>query len=176
MQICSAEREHFTAILKLNEESVEFLSPLSRGRLETLHRRATYHRVALAGEVVIGFLLAFADTANHDSPNFQWFAERGAGFIYVDRIVVRSDSRGSGVGSLLYADLIAFATAHGSERLTCEIDAEPPNHVSEDFHSRLGFIEVGSQWVEYEPGHRKRVSLRELGLGEERLTAPERRR
>jgi hypothetical protein len=160
VKIRPASADDFPAILALNEESVHVLAPLSRDRLELLDARASYHRVALDRDEAIGFLLAFGSDADHDSVNFCWFAARYARFLYVDRVVVRAARRGSGVGSLLYDDLFAFARAGAYERVTCEIDAEPPNPRSTSFHDRFGFREVGHQQVEYIAGTTKRVSLR----------------
>ncbi len=115
------------------------LAPLSRERLVLLDSRVSYHRVALDRNEVIGFLLAFGFETDHDSVNFRWFAARYPSFLYVDRVVVCAARQGSGVGSLLYDDLFAFARGAGYERLTCEIDAEPPNPRSERFHERFGF-------------------------------------
>lgn len=162
--ILPATAEHYAAILALNEESVRVLAPLSRERLEALDACASYHNVAVAGDTVVGFLLAFAHHVDHDSVNFRWFARRSQDYIYVDRIVVSPDHRRLGVGGLLYRDLVASAMRQGYGRITCEIDADPPNPASERFHAGLGFQEVGTQWVEYEPGHPKLVSMRELRL------------
>jgi predicted GNAT superfamily acetyltransferase len=167
VQILPAITEHFPAVLALNEEFVRVLAPLSRERLELLHARASYHRVALSEDGVIGFLLAFGSEAEHDSVNFRWFAARYRSFLYVDRVVVSSTCQGTGVGRLLYDDLFAFARRAGYERLTCEIDAEPPNPRSERFHERFGFWEVDAQQVEYVVGEVEHVSLRcaPLALG-----------
>ena len=160
MQIIPATTDHFEAILALNEEFVHVLAPLSRERLELLESLASYHRVAIDQDGVAGFVLAFGSDVDHDSVNFRWFAERFPSFLYVDRVVVSAHHQGSGVGSLLYHDLFAFARHTGYEQVTCEIDAEPPNPRSERFHERFGFCEVGSQRVEYFVGKPKRVSLR----------------
>ncbi len=164
MKIRPATAADFPAILSLNEEFVEVLAPLSRERLELLHARASYQRVALDRDQIVGFLLAFGSEAEHDSVNFCWFAARYASFLYVDRVVVCAARQGSGVGSLLYDDLFAFARAGGYERVTCEIDTEPANPRSERFHQRFGFHAVGSQRVEYVAGRAVRVSLRCAGL------------
>jgi predicted GNAT superfamily acetyltransferase len=50
-------------------------------------------------------------------------------------VVVCAARQGSGVGSLLYDDLFAFARSAGYEWLTWEIDAEPPNPSSVRFHA-----------------------------------------
>ena len=159
MPIVPATAEHFAAILALNEESVAVLAPMARERLELLHSRATYHRVAVEADAVAGFALAFGAEADHDSVNFAWFAARYPRFIYVDRVVVAATHRAQGVGALLYENLFAFARSAGYELVTCEIDSDPPNPPSARFHERFGFREVGSQTVQYEPGHPKRVSL-----------------
>jgi len=162
MRILPVTSEHFAAILALNEASVEVLAPLSAARLELLDSLASFHRVALGDDTdgVIGFVLAFGSDVRHDSVNFRWFAARYPSFLYVDRVVVASDRRGTGVGRALYEDLFAFARRAGYERVTCEIDADPPNPASERFHDGFGFREIGAQQVEYVVGKPKRVSLR----------------
>ena len=37
-----------------------------------------------------------------------------------------------------------FRRAAGHERVVCEVNADPPNPVSDAFHAALGFAEVGS--------------------------------
>ena len=165
MEILTARTDHFAAILDLNEEFVHVLAPLSRERLELLDSLASYHRVAVDQNAVAGFVLAFGSDTDHDSVNFRWFAARYSSFLYVDRVVVSSACQRVGVGSLLYDDLFAFARRAGYERLTCEIDVEPPNPRSERFHECFGFREVGAQQVDYVGGKPKRVSLRCAALG-----------
>ena len=165
--IVRAGAEHVAAILALNEESVAVLAPLSRERLELLHERASYHRVAVDGDQVVGFVLAFGSNTPHDSVNFRWFAARYPSFLYVDRVVVAASRRGRGAGSLLYRDLFGFARRQGYALITCEIDAEPPNPPSMRFHQSFGFVEVGSQPVEYVAGHPKYVSLRAAAVEED---------
>jgi uncharacterized protein len=160
VQILPATTEHFPAILALNEEFVAVLAPLSRERLGLLDSLASYHRVAVDQGALAGFALAFGSRTPHDSVNFRWFAARYPSFLYVDRVVVAAPWQGSGAGRLLYEDLFSFARDEGYELVTCEIDSQPPNPRSERFHARFGFQEVGSQQVEYEAGHPKRVSLR----------------
>ena len=72
--------------------------------------------------------------------------------------MVRAARQGSGVGSLLYDDLFAFARGEGYERVACEIDVEPPHPRSERFHERFDFHAVGGQQVEYIAGQTVRVS------------------
>ena len=156
MKLRDASREDFAAVLALNEASVEVLSPLSAERLEALHGQSAYHKVVDAGGGIGAFLLAFREGTAYDSPNYRWFDERYPAFLYIDRIVVGSAHRGSGLGAMLYEDVAAFAARERVPWLTCEFDIEPPNPASMRFHERLGFREVGTQWL---GGKKKRVSL-----------------
>jgi predicted GNAT superfamily acetyltransferase len=146
----------FPAILALNAESVHFLSPLDAARLQHLHAQAAYHRVADVDGTVAAFLLVLREGADYDSPNYRWFAEHYAQFLYVDRIVVDLRRQGRGLAAVLYDDLLDFAKASGIAQLTCEFDLDPPNPASAKFHARYGFGEVGRQWL---GGDKKQVSL-----------------
>jgi len=89
------------------------------------------------------FLIAFDETAGYDSPNFLWFRARYPRFVYVDRIVVADRHRGRGLASALYGDLFRRAVEAGHDVVVCEVNAVPPNPVSDAFHARLDFAEVG---------------------------------
>ena len=161
--IRDAATRDFRAILGLNAESVHFLSPLDEARLLRLHAQAAYHRVVEFDGAAAAFLLVLREGADYDSPNYRWFAQRYAQFLYVDRIVVAGVTRGLGFGAQLYDDILAFAAATKAARLTAEFDVEPPNPVSAAFHQRYGFREVGTQWI---GGDRKQVSLQARELGD----------
>jgi uncharacterized protein len=145
--IRDAKPGDFAQILALNAESVHFLSSLDVARLRHLHAQAAYHRVVEVSGAVAAFLLAFRERADYDSPNYLWFAQRYAQFLYIDRVVVASAAQGSGFGIQLYNDIAAFAAAAGVANLTCEYDLDPPNPVSARFHQRFGFREIGRQQV-----------------------------
>ena len=166
MNLRPATRADFSTALALNEQSVQFLSPLSARRLARLHAASALHCVAEQDGCVIAFLLAFREGADYDSVNYAWFAQRYPRFLYIDRVVVALDSRAHGTGSALYAHAFKHAAQAGVPILACEFDLEPANPVSERFHAKFGFREVGRQWV---AGGRKRVSLQtaELGPGPE---------
>jgi predicted GNAT superfamily acetyltransferase len=146
----------FAAILALNTGSVQFLSPLMLERLDGLHRMAAYHKVIEDDGEVAAFLLAFREGTAYDSPNYAWFVERCPQFLYVDRIVAAPAARGRGFALSLYQDIIGFALRTGAPLLTCEFDLDPPNSASMQLHARMGFREMGTQWLD---GGRKRVSM-----------------
>ena len=156
--IRSAEPADFPSILELNAESVHYLSPLDIQGLGHLHSQAAYHKVVEVEGRVAAFLLAFREGADYDSPNYIWFSERYASFLYIDRAVVHKDQRRKGHAAALYDDFIGFAAGTGIDIITCEVDIQPPNTGSLHFHETYDFHEVGTQWLN---GGRKQVSLRE---------------
>jgi hypothetical protein len=147
MRVRPAGDADFDAVLALNEESVAFLSPLSRAGLVALHREAALHQVIEQDGLVTALLIALREGARYDSPNYRWFAARYERFLYVDRVVVSGRARGTGAGTMLYRGLFDFAAASSVGLVTCEFDVEPPNPASERFHAKFGFREVGRQYV-----------------------------
>jgi uncharacterized protein len=129
------------SLLPLNNESARETSPLDAAKLARMIEAA---RVATFAGAGAAFLLAFDQDAAYDSPNFIWFRERFDRFLYVDRVIVGANYRRSGLGRLLYEDLFRRAERLGFRRIACEVNIRPPNPVSDAFHARLGFAEVGT--------------------------------
>lgn len=92
----------------------------------------------------LGYLLVFSPDAKIEGPNFEWFKARSGAFVYVDRIVVAAHARGQGIARAFYEDLFVVAREAGFDEVTCEVNSDPPNPVSDKFHAALGFLPVGS--------------------------------
>ncbi len=160
MRIRQTSPADFPRILALNAEFVRFLSPLMPERLVDLDRQAELSLVVEHEGAVAAFLLAFREGAGYDSINYRWFGQRYPSFLYIDRIVIDAAMHGKGLGAALYQHVFAHARAIDAPWVTCEIDCDPPNPVSDRFHARLGFHEVGRQPV---PGG-KQVSLQVVSV------------
>ena len=130
-----------SGILDLNNANARETSPLDPERLARMIAAA---RVATVVGPAIAFLLAFDQSADYDGVDFTWFRDRFESFLYVDRVIVADAHRRSGLGRLLYEDLFRRAERLGHRRITCEVNVQPPNPVSDAFHARLGFTEVGT--------------------------------
>lgn len=143
--IREANKEDFHSILELNDLVVEKTCPMGLLRLSELSSMACYHRVALVGDDLAAFLLAFGEGAPYASENYAWFSARFGVFVYIDRIVVKSEYSGLGIGSRLYEDLFDWAKSQEIEVATCEINLQPPNIPSQKFHKKLGFEEIGQR-------------------------------
>ena len=153
--------DDYDAVLRLNEAAIPAVNRITREDLTHLHAQSLSLRVAFAGELVAGFLLALRQGAEYGSPNYQWFSANYESFGYVDRVVVGSLYQGGGVGRLLYEDLRTLCG--DAPVLCCEVNLRPPNAGSLAFHHVLGFREVGQQTTE---AGAKRVSLQTLVLKE----------
>ncbi|MFT5502780.1 MAG: putative GNAT superfamily acetyltransferase [Gammaproteobacteria bacterium] len=147
-------------ILSLNEASVELLSPMDEPRFQYMAEQATIIWTAEVNNKVGGFMMIFNSSAHYDSPNFLWFNEHCTDFLYIDRIVINSASRGLGLGQKFYRKLSDYAVHSGYQRLVCEVDSDPPNQPSLHFHQQQGFLEI----AEFGPGSGKMVSLQEKVL------------
>lgn len=132
------------ALLVLNNTHAVELSWLDPERLAVLLGRAFHAR--RIGRVA-AFLLAFDQRADYDSPNYLWFRERYARFVYVDRVVVAAAARARGHARRLYADLVRRAAAAGHDVIVCEVNSRPPNPASDALHAALGFREVGQATI-----------------------------
>ena len=154
--IVDTREADFGAILRLNDAEVRQTSAMDLERLRELHALSSYHRVACIDGAVVAFLLAMRESAPYENENFAWFASRYGTFIYVDRIVVRSEFARLGIGTSLYRDLFALARASSAGTVVCEYNIEPLNQPSRAFHETFGFREVGRQRV---AGGSKLVSL-----------------
>lgn len=146
----------FESICALNFAEVQHTSAMDVTRLADLSAISCYHKVACQDGVVSAFLLAMCNGSPYKNDNFEWFSKRYARFIYIDRVVVASASRGRGLASLLYEDLFDHARADAIPLITCEYNIVPPNEPSRLFHNKFGFKEQGAQWV---ANGTKRVSL-----------------
>lgn len=131
-----------TATSALNNRFAQETSFLSEAAFADLVAGAS---VALAAPDGEAFLIAFDQDGDYDSPNFLWFRERLARFLYIDRIVVDTAAQGQGWGRRLYAELIETAKASAHNRLVAEINIQPPNPGSLAFHERLGFAAAGER-------------------------------
>lgn len=146
----------FETICALNLAEVQHTSAMDITRLAELNAICCYHKVTCLDGIVSAFLLALCNGSPYKNDNFEWFARKYARFIYIDRVVVSSASRGMHLGSLLYEDLFSHARANAVPLVTCEYNLVPPNEPSRLFHEKFGFKEQGTQWVS---NGTKRVSL-----------------
>ncbi len=137
----------------LNEDAVPNVNSVSVETLAGFISEAAYFRVIEFDGGVGAFLVGFAPGADYGSENYLWFSKRYDDFMYIDRVVSAPEHRGRGFALGLYRDLEQWTTA---PLLACEVNLDPPNPRSLEFHRRFGFEQVGGQQTE---GGTKTVSL-----------------
>jgi uncharacterized protein len=130
-----------SAVLALNAEEEVATSALDAEALDALLGAAFYAAGVDGGRDA--FVIAFDAHARYESPNYRWFCQRSADFVYIDRVIVARAARGRGLARRLYAALAEAARAAGHAQLVCEVNLDPPNPVSDAFHAGLGFGVVG---------------------------------
>jgi predicted GNAT superfamily acetyltransferase len=133
-------------IVELNDAASPAVPITPAADMERLLGLSSLALVATDGaDAVRGFVLAVDPGSAYDSENYRFFEDRGRPHVYVDRIVVDPQARGSGVGRLLYDAVFERARSTGRAEVTCEVNLEPPNPDSLAFHERLGFAKVAEQ-------------------------------
>jgi predicted GNAT superfamily acetyltransferase len=150
-------------ILEINEANVPEVGSVDAARMEYLLGESP---IALAVDVdgrLVGFCLVLGATSAYDSVNYRWFVERYDRFLYLDRVAVEATARGSGLGTLLYAEVDRLMRDQHPDaaHLALEVNVDPPNEGSLRFHARLGFVEVGQQDTPY--GIRVSMQMRPAG-------------
>ena len=96
----------------------------------------------LSDNEIIGFLVCFREQSKYHSPNYGFFNNSENKYMYVDRIAIKQNNLGKGLGSQLYNRLYKIA---GTKHLPicCEVNTIPKNQVSLNFHYKNNFKSVG---------------------------------
>ena len=68
-------------------------------------------------------------------------------FVYIDRIAIKNEFRGMGIGKSLYLDLEQYV-GKDIKRIACEFNIKPENPISNSFHIGLEYKRVGTQLTE----------------------------
>lgn len=143
-------------IRKINEEAIPAVNTVSLDEFKWFLKRSIYFKVSLnKDEEVCGFLLVLPTGLKYESLNYKWFSDKFSDFAYIDRIAVKDEFRGKGIGKSLYVDL-EKSVMKDIKRIACEFNIKPPNLVSKKFHEGLAYKRVGTQLTENET---KEVSL-----------------
>jgi predicted GNAT superfamily acetyltransferase len=126
-------------ILALNAASKPAVSTMGAGDLSDIAGWAHRMLVAELDGERCGFLILIRPGTAYPSDNYAWFEAKFDHHLYIDRIAVSEFAKGRGVGRAFYDDASRIAAKNGDQRLTCEVNVEPPNPQSMAFHERVGF-------------------------------------
>jgi hypothetical protein len=136
----------------INEENVPAVGQETFEDLRAIFDVCSINLVAEIDGRVRGFCMVMPPGTDYSSPNYLYFCERHADFVYLDRVAIMADAQGRGIGPMLYREVERRSTAPW---FALEVNVKPPNEGSMRFHAREGFVEVDR--LETRPG--KIVSL-----------------
>ena len=126
-------------ILALNAASMPAVGEMALQAYRDIAAQAYRVLIAEAGGEPAGFLILIRPGSSYPSDNYGWFEEQFDRHLYIDRIAISESAKGQGVGRALYDEALKLAAELGEERLTAEVNEEPPNPQSMAFHEKLGF-------------------------------------
>lgn len=142
--IRTATLDDLDEILKINNSFVPKVSEIDKQWLNKYFDEADLFDVFVEGDKITAFIVGMGPDCDYASENFLWFKTRYDDFLYIDRVVVVAEAQGKGVGRSLYEEVENNFKGH-ARALACEVNVQPPNPQSYEFHTKLGFAEVGQQ-------------------------------
>lgn len=137
MRLRDATDDDFAAIVAINQQSLDGVTPINLAGLTDLVALSSRTVVADDDGEVAGFVVVLAPGSPYTSINYRWFEANQTFSSYVDRVAIASTYRRLGLGTLLYDEI------EQSLPVALEVYVEPPNEASLEFHARRGYVEVG---------------------------------
>ena len=155
MQVSKVEIDDLSIIRVINDEAIPAVNSVSVEEFVWLHKNSIYFKKVSLDESLAGFLLVLPTNIPYKSLNYTWFSQRYDNFAYIDRIAVKEEFKGSGIGTLLYKDL-EKSLPKEIKMIACEYNIKPLNMISKNFHQKMSYKNVGTQFTE---NNTKQVSL-----------------
>ena len=132
-------------LLQINNAAVPDVGPLTAVKAEWLVGHLLMPGLAVLDGQPAGLVVVLSDKCGYPSDYYRWFTVRYENFMYVDRIVVAHWARGRGVAQALYSEIDRLAHEL-NVAIVSDVYCEPPNTPSLNFHRKVGFQEVGTQF------------------------------
>ena len=145
------------AVWAINQENIPAVGEETVEVLADLLSMSLFSLVAEADNVVVGFCMVLGPQTQYRSPNYLYFCERYADFIYLDRVAVTSAFQGLGLGAAMYREVERLSQ---STLFALEVNTKPRNEGSLRFHTREGFVLL--EEVETRPGKMVGFMIKEL--------------
>ena len=155
MQVREVNINDLSIIKVINDEAVPAVNAVAEKEFIWFHKNSIYFKKVILDETLAGFLLVLPMNIPYKSLNYNWFSVRYNNFAYIDRIAVKKEFKSSGIGTLLYTDL-EKSLPKEIKMIACEYNIKPLNMISENFHQKMAYKNVGTQLTE---NNTKKVSL-----------------
>ncbi|MFS8120698.1 MAG: GNAT family N-acetyltransferase [Microcoleus sp.] len=137
--------DNATTLLEINNAAVPDVGVLTAVKARWLAEQVVMPGLAVLDGRQAGVVVVLSDNCGYASDYYRWFTDRYQDFLYIDRIVVADWTRGRGVAQALYQEIDRLAQERRLA-IAADVYSEPPNTPSLNFHRKVGFQEVGSQY------------------------------
>ena len=126
-------------IFNLNESNQPALGALKTIEyLQNLYVQSLFCAYTFAKNQLSSFAFVMNEKSTYKSPNYLYFKNKYSHFLYIDRIAVANMHQRKGIGSLLYKKIYQLAI-NNNVPLCCEVNTNPRNDQSIDFHQKNNF-------------------------------------
>ena len=135
----------FQSIYDLNQANTPEVGSLeSIQHLKQLIEFSSYNLLVLKEDEIVGYIICMREGSAYGSENYKFFTQRLKKFLYVDRVAIDEQHRRAGLGQAIYEDIFAQAISD-SLPIALEVNTQPVNQPSLNFHEKMGFDKVGSK-------------------------------
>lgn len=142
---CSINEAELQSIYDLNQGNTPEVGLLeSMNHLKKLLEFSTYNLLVLSDDEIIGFIICMREGTGYGSENYKFFTQRLKKFLYVDRVVIDERYRRTGLGQAIYGDIFTQAR-NDSLPIALEVNTQPVNQTSLNFHEKMGFDQIGTR-------------------------------
>jgi predicted GNAT superfamily acetyltransferase len=131
------------SIYDLNQANTPEVGSLeSMQHLKQLIDFSAYNLLVLKKDEIVGFIICMRENSAYGSENYKFFAKRLKKFLYVDRVAIDEQHRRAGLGQAIYEDISSQASNENLP-VALEVNTQPVNQPSLNFHEKMGFDQVG---------------------------------
>ena len=134
-------------VLSLNQESINAVSNSNLKKMKHFLDISSYFKILRIADNPVGFLIGIMPGQDYESENYIWINKKYNSFIYVDRIIIDKSHRSKGLGIYFYNHLIKSYRGK-VDNILCEVNINPYNKQSINFHKKYGFKEIGDKEIE----------------------------
>ena len=133
------------SIYDLNQANTPEVGSLdSMEHLRKLIELSAYNLLVQDDDEIIGFIICMREGSAYGSENYKFFTQRLKKFLYVDRVAIDERHRRAGLGQAIYEDIFAQANIDNLP-VALEVNTQPVNEPSLNFHEKMGFDKVGTK-------------------------------
>ena len=143
LSLDGAHDDQLQKIYDLNQANTPEVGSLeSEKHLSNLIDFSAYNLLILKDEQIIGFIICMREGSTYSSENYKFFTKKLKKFLYVDRVAIDERHRREGLGQSIYGDIFKLAKKENLP-IALEVNTQPINQPSLDFHQKMGFDQVG---------------------------------